>query len=144
LVTRAKIAVIAAAGVATAAAAGVLLSGAAAATSAGPTNRVVEVTVPRGIAANETADLEVQTGVLTRGAQVDVRTPSGRLIGTISPFAIRPGQPAGTYSFPLTRDEIRDGHVTVCLSVRLAGQPARAPTPAEIGQVTIALTRTVP
>src|SRR5580658_535240 len=55
------------------------------------TARVVELALPRAASANEAVDLEVRTGVVLRGTQIDVTTPSGELLGTISPFAIPPG-----------------------------------------------------
>ena len=92
----------------------------------GSAMRVVELTLPRAAAANERVDLQVQAGVLPRGTEIDITTPGGELIGTISPFAIRRGHPAGTYTFPVPPREVRDGHVTVRLSVRAAGMSPRA------------------
>ena len=106
--------------------------------------RVIEVALPRAAYPNEAVELAVQAGVLARGAEVDVTTPSGAHIGTISPFAIRDHRPAGTYSFPLNSSMIHDGLVTVYLSVKRHGMPPRAPTPDEVKDVSVVFTRVAP
>jgi hypothetical protein len=104
--------------------------------------RVVELALPRAAAADERVDLQVQAGPVPRGSEIDITTPGGELIGTISPFAIRAGRPAGTYTFPLPARDIRDGRVTVRLSVRSAGTTPRAPTADEVPNVSLGFTRT--
>jgi hypothetical protein len=108
------------------------------------TARVVELALPRAASADEAVDLEVQTGVMPRGTEIDVTTPSGELLGTISPFAIPPGHPAGTYVIPLNANDIVNGHVTVQLSLRGYGIPPRPPTASEVRNVSIGYTRTSP
>jgi hypothetical protein len=108
------------------------------------TARVVELALPRAVSANEAVDLEVQTGVMPRGTEIDVTTPSGGLLGTISPFAIPPGHPAGTYTIPLSASDIVNGHVTVQLSLKGYGIPPRPPTASEVRNVSIGYTRTSP
>lgn len=106
------------------------------------TARLVELALPHAAAANEAVDLEVRTGVMPRGTEIDVTTPSGELLGTISPFAIPPGHPAGTYTIPLSASDIVNGHVTVQLSVKGYGIPPRPPTASEVRDVSIGYTRT--
>ena len=109
-----------------------------------PPARRVDLMMPRDAAANETATLAVQAGFLPRGTEIDVSSPDGRLIGTISPFAIADHQSAGTYNFPLRLSDIRDGRVSVLLTLRRFGAPTRAPTEAEVPRVSVVFTRTAP
>jgi hypothetical protein len=81
--------------------------------------------------------LAEQVGIITRGTEIQITTPSGEWIGTVSPFAIRAGQPAGTYVFPLSPTMIEAGHLTVDLSVTHPGTTARPPTPDEVPKVSI-------
>lgn len=104
----------------------------------------VELAVPYSAAANERLDLQVQTGVMPRGTQIEVTTPSGELLGTISPFAIPPGHPAGTYTIPLSAGDIVNGHVSVRLSLKGYGIPPRPPTANEVRNVSIGYTHTSP
>ena len=108
------------------------------------TSRAVELALPRAVSANEAIDLEVQTGVLPRGTEIEVTTPSGERIGTISPFAVRSGHAAGTYTLPLKASDIHDGRVTVRLTVIQYGMPERAPTADEVPNVGVSITRTAP
>lgn len=98
-------------------------------------SRVVELALPRTPSPHEGVYLSVQVGVITRGTEIEITTPSGEQIGTVSPFAIRAGQPAGTYVFPLEPSMVRNGHVTVDLSLTRAGMAARPPTPDEVPKV---------
>jgi hypothetical protein len=109
-----------------------------------PKSSVFEIVMPRAASPREAAELAVEVGVIAKGTEIDIATPSGASIGTVSPFAIRPGQPAGTYLFPLDPDAIQNGHVTVALSMRRPGEAARAPTPDEVRNVSIVFTRIAP
>jgi hypothetical protein len=99
--------------------------------------RVVELALPRAPSSQEGIYLSVQVGVITRGTEIEITIPSGEQIGTVSPFAIRAGQPAGTYVFPLTPSMVRNGRVIVDLSITHAGMAARPPTPDEVTKVSI-------
>ena len=100
-------------------------------------SRAVELALPRAPSSREGIYLSVQVGVITRGTEIQITTPSGRQIGTVSPFAIRAGQPAGTYVFPLDPSMIQNGHVIVDLSITRPGTPTRPPTPDEVPRVGI-------
>jgi hypothetical protein len=104
---------------------------------AAPQSRAVELTLPPAPSGQVGLYLSVQVGVITRGTEITITTPSGEQIGTVSPFAIRPGQPAGTYVFPLDPSLVRNGHVTVDLAVTRPGTPTRPPTPDEVPKVGI-------
>lgn len=53
----------------------------------------------------QTAFVVVTLGAVPPGTLIDVELEGGRRIGRISPFAIRPGHAAGTYSLPFTVGE---------------------------------------
>jgi hypothetical protein len=107
--------------------------------NAAETSRVFQLAIPRPASPQQSAYLSVEVGVIAKGTEIDITIPSGVLIGTVSPFAIRPGQPAGTYVFPLSPDMIRNGRMIVQLAVRRAGAPTRAPTADEVPKVTVEL-----
>ncbi len=97
-----------------------------------PNAWTVAVVLPRPPAANEALGLTVETGVLPRGTEIEIATQGGEPVGTVSPFAIPPNQPAGTYVLPLKPAMVRDGRVTVVVLVVRGGAPARAPTNEEL------------
>jgi hypothetical protein len=100
-------------------------------------SRAVELALPRAASPREGVYLAVRVGVIVRGTEIEITTSSGAQIGTVSPFAIRPGQPAGTYVFPLDPTMIRNGRITVHLKLTRAGIPARSPSPDEVAKVSI-------
>ena len=106
--------------------------------------RRVELVVPPTPSAQQAATLAVEAGAIPRGTEIDIATPEGVPIGTVSPFAIRPNQPAGTYLFPLPAETIRDGRVVVLLSMRRAGVAARAPNAEEVPKVSVVFLRVRP
>jgi hypothetical protein len=63
---------------------------------------------------------------------INVTTPSGQPLGTISPFGVRRGQDAGTYTLPVPPDAIRDARVSARLTISQPGAPPRAPTAQEV------------
>ncbi|MGH6811571.1 MAG: hypothetical protein ACREDM_04260 [Methylocella sp.] len=73
--------------------------------------------LPHSLRAGETAWIEVQVGPIGRGQEIDVTTASGQEIGVISPFGVRVGQDAGTYTLSLPEDAIRDGRGSVRLTI---------------------------
>jgi hypothetical protein len=84
----------------------------------------------RPLRAGETAFIEVQVGAIGR-REIDVRTASGEPLGTISPFGVRLGQEAGTYPLPVSKDAIRNGRISIRLTISDPGGPPRAPTAQE-------------
>jgi hypothetical protein len=98
--------------------------------------RDVDLKLPRALQAGETAFIEVQLGLLPRGKEIEVTTPSGRMLGVISPFGLRAGQEAGTYNLPLPADTIIDGHVIIRLYVTQNGT-RRTPSVDEVRNVRV-------
>jgi hypothetical protein len=92
------------------------------------------LTLPHPLRAGETAWIEVQVGAIGR-QEIDVTTASGEMLGTISPFAVRVGQDAGTYILPVPQDAIRDGRLSLRLTISQAGAPSRTPTADEVRSV---------
>jgi hypothetical protein len=88
--------------------------------------------LPRPLAANETAFIEVQVGPVGRGRTIEVTTASGQPLGAVSPFGIRTGQDAGTYPLPVPQDAIRDGRLSIRLTISQPGGSPRAPTTDEV------------
>jgi hypothetical protein len=112
-----------------------LAQGASAPTPATPSaERRIVLTLPRTPAAQEAAWLSVRVGVLPRGLRILVLSDDGKLLGSISPFAIAPGKEAGTYTIPLPDDAVKEGQVAVRLVVEERGV-TRSPTGSEVEDV---------
>ncbi len=104
-----------------------------------PAGRAVTLHLPRALRAGESATLEVTLGVVSRSAQIEVTTPSGRHLGTISPYGIRAGAPAGTYTVPIPADAISGRRVCLLLTMHANGK-SRAPTKKEVTRVGVGIT----
>jgi hypothetical protein len=88
--------------------------------------------LPHPLRAGEMAWLEVQVGPIGRGQEIEVTTAGGQELGTISPYGGRYGQPAGTFTLPVPADALRDGRVSVRLTVSGGGGPPHAATAQEV------------
>ena len=106
--------------------------------------RRFELPLPPAPSTQEAPTLAIEVGAIPRGTEIEISTPDGVPIGTVSPFAIRPGQPAGTYLFPLPAEAIQGGRVVVLLSMRRAGVAARAPNAEEVPKVSVVFLRVRP
>ena len=104
--------------------------------------RDVTLTLPRALQPGETAFAEVQLGLLARGLEIEVTTASGRALGVISPYGVRAGQEAGTYSLPIPSDAIVKGQVAIRLSLNQSGH-TRAPTAKEVKIVRVKISPAV-
>jgi hypothetical protein len=91
--------------------------------------------LPHPLAANETAFIEVQLGPVGRGRAIEITTAAGQPLGTVSPFGVRTGQDAGTYPVPVPKDAIREGRLSIRLTISQPGGSARAPTADEVRSV---------
>ncbi len=98
--------------------------------------RIVMLIVPRTVPASANLVLRVRAGVLPRSAEIDVYG-DGTLLGTVSPFALRGGHAAGTYTIPLPNRLAHRGRVAIRLVLTQAGAPPRAPTSRELRGVTL-------
>ena len=103
--------------------------------------RAVTLRLPHALRAGDTAWLKVRIGVIARGEEIEITTTEGRLLGVISPYAIRSGREAGTYTIPLPADAISDDRVSVRLLVDNHGHAQRAPAAAEVKSITVKIMR---
>lgn len=114
-----------------------LMPGVSAAQTPGADGEIV-LNLPWPIAGGETAFIEVAVGALGRSQRVDIATTAGRSLGVISPFGVRVGQDAGTYTVPVPSDAIRDGRLALRMMIR-QGDTARAPTASEVRSVKLSI-----
>ena len=114
-----------------------LLALAAPAAGAPPDNdaRLVVLTLPRAARAHEAVWLRVRVGAIPRGMEIVIRSGSGKLLGSISPFAIPSRQAAGTYTIPLPENASHESRIAVRLSVQVLGAQPRPPTTREVEEV---------
>src|ERR1700726_2432143 len=98
--------------------------------------RVETLSLPHALRADESASLEIQVGAVPHGTEIEVRTASGQLLGVISPFGVRSGNLAGTYTVPVPPDAISHNHISVRLLLKYY-QSQRAPTRKEVKSVRI-------
>jgi hypothetical protein len=96
----------------------------------------ITLALPHPLKAGETAWIEVVVGPLGRGQEIAVATTSNRELGVISPFGVRTGSNAGTYSLPVPADAIRNGRISIRLTITQFGT-TRAPTPGEVRGVSL-------
>lgn len=87
--------------------------------------------LPRPLRTGETAFIEVQVGAIGR-REIDVTTAAGAPLGTISPFGVRPGQEAGTYPLPVPNDAIRNGRISIRMTISDPEGSPRVPTAEEV------------
>src|SRR6266849_7404335 len=102
---------------------------------AAPAEDVTTLVLPHPLAPGETAWIEVQVGAIARGREIEVTAASGQEFGVISPFGVRLGHDAGTYTLPVPPDTIRDGVIAVRLTITQYGAPPRPPTAQEVKSV---------
>ena len=107
--------------------------------TAGVPGRVVNLALPRSLTANEGVSVELKLGVLARGAEIVVETASGKLVGVVSPYGIRAGEEAGTYTVPLPPEAISNNRVSLRLILKQGGEK-RTPTTKQIKDVRLQIT----
>jgi|SRR5271157_44695 len=95
----------------------------------------IALVLPHPPGPGEIAWLKVEVGPIQRGQEIDVTTASGQELGVISPFGVRAGQSAGTYTLPMPANVFHDGRVSVRLTISQFGAPPRAPTAQEVRSV---------
>lgn len=103
-----------------------------------PVARKMTLVLPHAPRADESAWLVVSLGPLPRGAEIEITTPSGQLLGVISPYGIRTGSESGTYTVPLPANVIQGRRVSLLVSLDFNGKQ-RAPTTKEVKKVRVRL-----
>jgi virulence-associated protein VagC len=98
--------------------------------------RSVTLTLPHELRAGETAWLEVSVGVIGH-AEIEITTPNGRSLGVISPYAVRPGHPAGTYIVPVPAEAITGDRLPLRVFLNRNSHALRAPTAKEVTAIRV-------
>jgi hypothetical protein len=99
--------------------------------------RAITLHLPHALMAHQAMVATVRLGAVPRGTTILVQTADGRLLGTISPYAIVPGQEAGSYTVPIPADAVTDGEVTLFVGVEMSPTLLRAPHTDEVKSVTL-------
>jgi hypothetical protein len=120
-----------------------LISFALLAQTAGAPGRVVNLVLPRSLSGDEAAAVELKLGVVERGTEVEVETTSGKMLGVISPYGIRSGNEAGTYTVPLPPEAISNKRVSLRITLNQHNRGKRAPTVKEVRSVRLKITSSV-
>ncbi|HTQ12335.1 MAG TPA: hypothetical protein VMH86_00565 [Rhizomicrobium sp.] len=96
-----------------------------------PVGRTVTLPLPSSGLQGRLVILEVTVGRLPSGAEIDVTGDRGEPLGTISPFGLKAGAPAGTFPVPIPPSALGGNSLTVTLTLH-AGGTFRAPTEEEV------------
>jgi len=93
--------------------------------------------LPPAHAQGDTLYLEIELGVVGAGQEIEMTTEDGRLLGVVSPHAIRPGRAAGTYTLPLPAEAIDRGRLRVRVNVTRSDAPVRPASEQEVRSLRI-------
>lgn len=102
--------------------------------------RVVNLVLPRALSVSDAVWVEVELGVLETGAEIEIQTTSGKMLGVISPHGIKSGEEAGTYTVPVPHDAISKKRLSLRLTFNREGRAKRAPTDKELKSVKLKIT----
>jgi hypothetical protein len=102
--------------------------------------KAMTLMLPHPLRAGESAYLEVRVGPIRRGEQIKIATAAGERLGVISPYGVRAGAEAGTYTVPLPPAAISGDRVSVTLTIAPLDGPPRAPTAHEVRAVKLVVT----
>ena len=108
--------------------------------TAGAPGRVVNLVLPRSLTAEEGVSVELKLGVLERGNEIEVKTMSGKLLGVISPYGIRSGEEAGTYTVPVPPELVANKRLSLRIILDQHSRGKRAPTNKELRGVRLQIT----
>ena len=102
--------------------------------------RLVTLALPRPLETGDAVWVKVTVGQIARGAEIVLTTSAGRMVGVISPYGVRSGQEAGTYTVPVPADAITDSRVSLRLAVDQTGRARRAATRQEVKKIEVSVT----
>ena len=102
--------------------------------------RETTLTLPHALRKGETAWLLVEVGAIDSN-QIQLMTQDGHPLGTISPYGVRSGQAAGTYTVPVPAEDLGNGRLVLRLSVLQSGHAPRAPTTEEVKSLRLLIRR---
>jgi hypothetical protein len=108
--------------------------------TAGAPGRVVNLVLPRSLTAEEGISVELKLGVLERGNEIEIETMSGKLLGVISPYGIRSGEEAGTYTVPVPPKLVANKRLSLRIILDQHSRGKRAPTNKELRGVRLQIT----
>jgi hypothetical protein len=108
--------------------------------TSGAPGRVVNLVLPRSLNEDEGVAVELKLGVLERGAEIEVQTTAGKTLGVISPYGIRSGNEAGTYTLPVPAEEISNNQISLRITLNRHSRAKRAPTTQELRTVKLTIT----
>ncbi|HEY3579410.1 MAG TPA: hypothetical protein VGK82_02665 [Pyrinomonadaceae bacterium] len=94
----------------------------------------------RSLTAEEGLAVELKLGVLERGNKIKVESMSGKLLGVISPYGIRSGEEAGTYTVPVPPELVSNKRLSLRIVVDQYSRGKRAPTKQELRDVRLQIT----
>ncbi|HEF5871418.1 TPA: hypothetical protein SAY52_002015 [Burkholderia cenocepacia] len=97
--------------------------------------RDVTLVLPRAPRAGDTVFVEVDVGAIGAGQEIDVQTSSGERLGTISPYGVKSGRAAGTYTLPVPADAVCGRRLALRITITRASGGARAPEPREVPDI---------
>jgi hypothetical protein len=96
--------------------------------------------LPHALQKGETAWLLVRVGVIGHH-QIQLATKDGRPMGTISPFDVRSGRGAGTYTIPVPPEALDKQWLAFRLSVVESDGTERVPKAGEIKSIRLVIRR---
>jgi hypothetical protein len=96
--------------------------------------REITLKLPHTLNHGETAYVLIEVGVIGRSL-ILITTADGHSLGSISPFAVRSGQVAGTYTLPIPPEAFHGRTLTLRLSLMQSGDARRAPTSDEVKSI---------
>ncbi len=108
--------------------------------TAGAPGRVINLVLPRSLNEDEGLVLELKLGVLERGDEIQVQTTSGKMLGVISPYGIRSGNEAGTYTVPVPAKAISNNRVSLRITLNQHSRGKRAPNDQELRSIKLRIT----
>jgi hypothetical protein len=92
----------------------------------------LELVLPRAPLPGEQVVILVEVGRLGGAGEIEVATSDGRLLGVVSPYAVRAGQAAGTYTIPVAAERMDGDRIVVRLRVTSSHQAAHPPSADEV------------
>jgi hypothetical protein len=104
--------------------------------------RVVNLVLPRDMTTDDRLAVELKLGVLQRGDVIRVESMSGKLLGAISPYGLRSGEEAGTYTVPVPAELVSNKRVSLRIVLNQHGSGKRAPTNQELRNVRLQIAPT--
>jgi hypothetical protein len=103
-----------------------------------PKQQVYDLPLPRAAASGEMLVARVTVGPLKPHERIIVRTRSGEIAGSVSPFGAQARQNSGVYTIPIPDNAVKDGHVRLLLQVEQKDVPVHAPTAEEVHSIELA------